>query len=318
MRHPRLALILLLVTTSVVARNSAHGATASRAQLARGRYLVENLADCLSCHSPTSYTGSRIGPLAGQKGAGGPFDFKGLPFPVYVPNITSDPQAGAGSWTDEQLGRAIREGIGHEGRILFPIMPYMSYRAISDEDLAAIVAYLRTLPPVSKPTQTPTIPDQVRKQLPHPPPLPGPISAPNRTDRVKYGGYLAAVAACVECHTPYNEKMEPIMHLAWSGGFVMEGSWGKVASANITPDASGISYYDEKKFIEVIRTGHVGARKLNPIMPFWRFRNLSNSDLRAIYAYLCSLKPIPHRVDNTEPPTYCKVCRGTHGGGSLN
>ncbi len=63
-------------------------------------------------------------------------------------NLTPDPETGAGSWTDDQLARAIREGVGHDGRALFPIMPYQRYRNMSDEDLASVVVYLRSLPAV--------------------------------------------------------------------------------------------------------------------------------------------------------------------------
>jgi hypothetical protein len=73
-----------------------------------------------------------------------------------------------------------------------------------------------------------------------------------------------------------------------------------VASANITPDATGISYYDEALFIRAVRTGHVGARPLNPPMPWWNFRNMTDDDLRAIWAYLRTVKPVHHRVDNGE------------------
>ena len=65
-----------------------------------------------------------------------------------APNLTPDPETGAGSWTDDQLARAMREGVGHDGRALFPIMPYQHYRNMSDEDLASVVVYLRSLPPV--------------------------------------------------------------------------------------------------------------------------------------------------------------------------
>ena len=78
-------------------------------------------------------------------------------------------------------------------------------------------------------------------------------------------------------------------------------------SANLTPDASGIPYYDEALFIRTSRTGTVGARELSSIMPFVVFRNLSDDDLKAIFAYLQTLKPVRHRVDNSLPPTYCRL-----------
>ena len=98
----------------------------------------------------------------------------------------------------------------------------------------------------------------------------------------------------------------------------MQGPWGTVASANITPDPSGISYYDEQLFLDVMHTGYVKARKLAPIMPWWDFRGMTDEDLKAIYAYLRTVPPIHHRVTNTEPLTSCKSCGLEHGAGAEN
>lgn len=110
----------------------------------------------------------------------------------------------------------------------------------------------------------------------------------------------------------------PLPGLDFAGGFVLEGPWGRVASANITPDASGIPYYDEELFKQVMRTGYVKARKLSQIMPWTVFRGITDEDLTAVFAYLRTLKPVAHRVDNTEPPTYCPVCKSAHGAGNQN
>jgi hypothetical protein len=98
----------------------------------------------------------------------------------------------------------------------------------------------------------------------------------------------------------------------------LEGPWGRVASANITPDPSGIPYYDEALFLNIIRTGYVKARKINQIMPWGDYRHLTDEDLKAIFAYLRTLKAVKHHVDNTEPPTLCKLCGSSHGAGSQN
>ena len=87
---------------------------------------------------------------------------------------------------------------------------------------------------------------------------------------------------------------------------------------NITPDASGISFYDEDLFIQAIRTGKVKARTLSPIMPWLFYREMTDEDLKAMYAYVRTLKPVKHTVDNTEPPTGCKLCGLKHGGGDRN
>ena len=106
--------------------------------------------------------------------------------------------------------------------------------------------------------------------------------------------------------------------LEFAGGATFNGPWGEVNSANITPDASGIGYYDEALFIKTLRTGHVGARQLSSIMPWGYFRNMTDEDLSAIFAYLRTLTPVKHRVDNTELPTECPVCRRRHGHGEMN
>ena len=106
-------------------------------------------------------------------------------------NITSDPETGAGSWTDDQLARAIREGIGHDGRALFPMMPYESLRHMSDEDLASLVVYIRSLPPVRNPLPKTEIIFPVKYLIRNvPQPVTGPVSSPDRSDRVKWGEYL--------------------------------------------------------------------------------------------------------------------------------
>jgi hypothetical protein len=108
------------------------------------------------------------------------------------------------------------------------------------------------------------------------------------------------------------------MALAFAGGAEFDGPLPTVVSANITPDPSGISYYDEDLFVQALRTGKVRARELSAVMPWTVYRNMTDEDLKAMFAYLRTLKPIHHRVDNTSPPTACRMCRGKHGGGDQN
>ena len=106
--------------------------------------------------------------------------------------------------------------------------------------------------------------------------------------------------------------------LLFAGGFNLKGPWGDVTGVNITPDPSGISCYDEDLFIRTLRTGHVGARPLNSIMPWAYFRNMNDDDLKAIFAFLRTVPPKQHRVDNSEPPTLCPLDGGYHGFGDRN
>jgi len=67
-----------------------------------------------------------------------------------------------------------------------------------------------------------------------------------------------------------------------------------------------------------MHTGKVGARKLNPIMPWWFFGHMTDEDLKAIFAFLRTLTPVQHRVNNTESVAYCRVCKRRHHGGAFN
>jgi len=288
-------------------------------RLARGQYLANNLLGCFECHGEREWTKHDAPLIEGARGAGySDFPMAGLPGRVIPPNITPDPETGAGRWTDDIRARAIREGVGHGGHALFPFMSYPSFRYISDEDLASVIVYLRSIPPIRKALPTTEIIFPVKYLIRSvPQPITDPVPQPDLSTPVKRGNYLVTIAACSDCHTP-QAKGQPIRGLEFAGGVILEGPWGRVASANITPDASGMSYYDEALFLEMMHTGYVKARKINQIMPWEDFRNLTDEDLRGIFAYLRTLKPVKHRVDNTEPPTYCKLCGSSHGAGNQN
>jgi mono/diheme cytochrome c family protein len=289
-------------------------------RLARGKYLVEGVIPCMECHSPHDWTKHDAPILPGMEGAGQDFSIlKGLPGHVVAPNLTPDPQTGAGNWSDDALARAIREGIGHDGRTLFPVMPYENFRKLPDEDLASIIVYLRSLPAVRNSLPNTEIIFPVKYLIRSAPkPILSPVPPPDLSSPVKRGAYLAGIAGCADCHTPQDAHGQPIAGMEFGGGQIFDGPWGRVASANLTPDPSGIPYYDEALFVKTIRTGYVEARPLNPIMPWHIYRNMTDEDLKAIFAYLKTLKPVKHVVDNTEPPTFCPICKGTHGGGNQN
>jgi hypothetical protein len=241
----------------------------------------------------------------------------GLPGTIVASNLTPDPETGAASWSDDQIARAIREGVAHDGRTIFPMMPYEGYRKLSDEDVASIVVYVRSVTPVRNPVPPTKVDFPVSYLIRGvPQPLTSPVSGPNpQASPAERGKYLVSVGC--GCHIATDRK-GPIRGLEYGGGEHLEGPWGDVTSANITPDASGISYYDEATFIQVMRTGYVKARKLSSIMPFGEFANLNDDDLKAIFAYLRTVPPVKHRVDNSLPPTYCKLCRQKHGAGDQN
>ena len=287
-------------------------------RLERGRYLVTAVSGCVYCHGELDWSAPGFSVQAGSEGGGRSWRDEGLPW-LTVPNITPDPTTGAGTWTDDMLARAIREGIGHDGRTLFPVMPYTQYRYMSDEDLAAVVVYVKSLPPLTRELPRSAVPFPVSRFINAvPEPIDQPVPTPDREDRVAYGAYLVRLGACRDCHTPQTPEGQPIEALELAGGFVLTGPYGTVTSGNITPSPSGIPYYTDELFLEMMRTGMVKARKVHSQMPWTIYRQQTDDDLRAVMAYLRTVKPAAHRVDNTLPPTVCPVCAGTHGGGELN
>lgn len=288
------------------------------ARLQRGQYLANSIG-CLYCHSPHDWSKRDDPILPGMTGAGQQLPYTDLPGKVFAPNLTPDKETGAGNWTDDMLARAIREGIGHDGRALFGIMPFAHYRNMPDEDLASIIVYLRTLRPITNPLPKTEIIFPVNYIMRNDPqPITGPVASPDISDPVKRGRFLVNLIGCTDCHTPVDNHHVPIQGLDFSGGQVFHAPWGTVASANLTPDPSGIPYYNEAMFIRAMRTGMVGTRELNKAMPWSVVGKMSDEDLAGIFAYLKTLKPVQHRVDNAEPPTLCPLDGSLHGAGNQN
>jgi len=288
------------------------------ARLERGKYLANSIG-CLYCHSPHDWSKPDDPILSGMNGAGEQLPYTDLPGKVIAPNLTSDKDTGAGNWTDDMLARATREGIGHDGRALFGIMPFAHYRNMPDEDLASIIVYLRSLPPVRNDLPQTEIVFPVKYIMRNDPqPVTAVVPLPDVSDPVKRGRFLVNVIGCADCHTPIDAHHVPIPGMEFSGGQLLKVPWGTFASANLTPDPSGIPYYDEATFIKAMRTGVVGSRQLNKVMPWSVLRNLTDEDLAGMFAYLKTLKPVSHRVDNTEPPTLCPLDGTMHGAGNQN
>lgn len=285
----------------------------------RGRYLAEGVLQCFNCHSDRDPLRPGMPPVDGRKGAGHVwYDEPGAR--LVSPNITPDAETGAGRWTDDMLARAIREGVGHDGRPLHPQMWYDAFGSLSDSDVAAVVVYLRSIPPVKnrlpptllKAGRASSIEGTLR-------PLTSPVAAPDVSTPVKRGRYLTQVANCQGCHTAWEAPLNPGR---FGGGNFVELTIGgkKLArfSRNLTSDSSGIPYYDDALFIGAMRTGKVRTRELSPLMPWTVFRNMTDDDLKAVRAYLTSLLPVRHLIDPDEPEGLCPVCGQKHGAGKLN
>ena len=287
------------------------------ARLERGRYLVDSVNGCFGCHTDQDWSRPGAPPVAGREGSGHVWADQDMPWLV-APNITPDKETGAGNWSDDALARAIREGIGHDGRTLFPSMPYPHYREMADEDLASIIVYLRSVPAVRNQLPTTQMPFPQKYLMNDvPQPVTAAVPAADVSTPQKRGAYLVTMAACADCHTP-QEKGQPLAGMDFAGGFLFHEPKGDVVSTNITPAASGIAYYNEATFIQALRDGKVGARPLRPTMPWYFFGKMKDDDLRSIFAYLKTIKPVKHQIDNFEPPTACRLCKQKHGFGSTN
>jgi mono/diheme cytochrome c family protein len=272
-------------------------ATAER--IARGKYIVESQTHCLFCHSEHDWTTHGAPVLPGMTGAGWdvPFAENKMPGRVFAPNLTPDPETGIGALPDDAIARAIREGVGHDGRALF-MMPSKHFRHLSDEEVASIVVFLRTLPPVKKQRELTQIQIPVRWFMKFgPEPLTGPVPEADAADPVARGKHLAEIGLCVECHTPVDARHQPLPGMAFSGGQELVIGGVRYRSANITPHASGIAHYDEALFIKTMRTGNIGGRRVSPVMPFSDVGRLTDPDIKALWAYLKTVPAVAHDVE---------------------
>ena len=311
-------------------------AAGREARIARGRYLAHGIARCFWCHSPLD-GGNPAGPRPESLGSGDVLDPK---IPVVAPNITPDTETGIGRWSDAEVVRAIREGRGRGDRRLRGDHPASYFSVMTDEDAMSVVAYLRSLPAVRR--KLPRSAPPGRGTTTVQPPTPPATEASLRT-ALDRGRYLVQLGECRGCHTPTTAQGTPFRRLEFGGGrrfFVDKGAGievspdrsftpaarqaargedGFFASANITLDPSGIAFYTEDIFRSTLRTGRVGGvRPLSAAMPWVFFREMSDEDLGAIFAYLATLPPVRHRVGNVDPPTFCARCGRRHGLGDLN
>jgi mono/diheme cytochrome c family protein len=268
-------------------------AAAGEDAIERGEYLTR-AGGCFSCH-----TAAGGQPLAGGRALATPFGT------FYSPNITPDPEAGIGRWTDAQFLRALREGVRPDGANYFPVFPYPSFTGVSDSDALAIKAYLFSRSPVRQNNRPHGVafPFSWRflqtawKRLFF---TPGPfLPDPKRSAAYNRGAYLVtALAHCGECHTPRNlfGAVRPSMRLAGTP----DGPDGQLVP-NITPDpATGIGRWERDDIVELLRTGTTPEQ--SKVKGAMReviadgLKYLSDEDLTAIADYLLAQPPIVHEV----------------------
>lgn len=272
----------------------AHNLLAQQSEtlLERGTYLVESIAGCGNCHTPKSADGV---PMTDMRLAGAFVIEEPGAFKAYAPNITMDVKTGIGSWSDEDIVRAIREGFRPDGTLIRPPMPTPFYRDISDRDVQAIVAYLRTVKPVDN-----VVPES-EYQIPLPPDWGPPVvSVPevSRDDPLAYGTYLAVtIGHCTECHTPMVEGRHDFSRTGL-GGRAFPNIFGlgyTSISANVTPHPTlGIGAWTDQEIKRAITQGvRPDGRQMLPSMGFSYYAKITDEDLNSLIYFLRSLPPQP-------------------------
>lgn len=275
-------------------------------KIERGKYLANNVAVCVACHSERDWSQFAAPTVAGTEGGGGETFDIGIG-QYHSRNITPST---LGDWTDGEIFRAITCGVDKNGEALFPLMPYDNYRKMDKEDIYAIIAYIKTLPVINGGITTAsnsnfpmnfiinTIPQKPTFQ---------PI--PDKSNQVAYGEYLTTMASCVHCHTPQDEQGQFIEEMNFAGGMEFPiPTGGTVRSSNITPHKTGIGSWTKESFIARFKaytdSSYVPQKTkegdFNTTMPWTNYAGMSEEDLGAIYTYLQSLKPIEHIVERFE------------------
>jgi mono/diheme cytochrome c family protein len=255
--------------------------------LERGKYLVEGILTCGNCHTPRGPKGVLD---VSQRHAGGPQVWDTAEYTVRPSNITPDKDSGIGGWSAEQVKAATRDGKRPDGAQLSPQMPYGYYKIFTLADLDAVVAYVQSIPPVSRKVAPPVY--KVKHMVVDIPPgaaQPMPESA--MKDPVKRGFYLATIGHCMECHTPMVNGHRDFKNALGTGGEKFEGPWGVTVSRNITPHKEiGIGAWSDEEIKRAITKGvRKDGFKLRPPMGFDWYATMTDADLSAIVAYLRSI-----------------------------
>ena len=278
-------------------------------RIERGRYLANCVTVCIDCHSTRDWNQFSGPIIEGTEGKGGEvFDQKyGFPGSFHARNITP---AGLSNWTDGEILRAIGSGVDKNGKALFPVMPHPNYGKLDREDLYSIIAYIRTLKPIENKV-TPSVPDFPMNFILNTIPQKAAYSIrPDTNNKVAYGQYIFTGAACNECHTK-KEKGAPIAGMELAGGFEFAiKSGGIVRSANITPDIeTGIGKLTASEFVQKFKhfsdssyqNPAIKNNTINSVMPWMMYRNMKEADIKAIYAYISTFKPIKNVVVKFTP-----------------
>jgi mono/diheme cytochrome c family protein len=251
----------------------------------RGKHLVYSSAHCVDCHGPRN-SDSLIS-LGQEVPLTGGFVFDLPVGKIYSKNITPDKETGIGKYTDAEIARALRYGVHPDGTVVFDFMPFHN---TSDEDMTAIISYLRAQKPVVNkvPDHSLNVLGNVVKAFMVKPVGPdGPVPATVKKDTtIEYGKYLALnVANCKGCHTE-RDLSGTFTGELFAGGNDIDG----FITPNITTDSSSrIAGWSQENFVDRFRMGRV--IKKSP-MPWNSYKRMTDDELKAIYKYLRTLKPV--------------------------
>jgi mono/diheme cytochrome c family protein len=287
----------------------------------KGKYLA-TAGDCISCHT-------RPG---GEEFAGG-LPLK-TPFgTIYTANITSDKDSGIGGWTEDQLKRAMREGIADDGDHLYPAFPYTAYTKVTDEDIHAIYAYLQSLKPVkySPPANEMSFPYSQRGLLAIWNKLylkTGPY-VPDASQSAEWnrGAYLVeGLGHCGACHTPRGRLGGENASLALTGGIYNDAIADSVheneivkqdnmvrpwSAVNLTSSPQGLGAWSVEEIAAYLKTGHnARAGAFGPMAQVVTnsTSKLTDADTHAMAVYLKSLPPAAQDIEKA--PTADQMQKG--------
>ena len=272
--------------------------------IARGKYLAMGPAHCWTCHVEDP---SKVDLQSAYPAMTGGHKFD-LPFgTLYSPNITSDSVTGIGRYSDEQLAQIIRYNLKPSKQAL---APFMTFNTMSDEDVVAIISYLRSTEPVQHKVPendlnmlgkivfrfliNPIIPEENQMLQ---------VTEPDTT--AEYGKYLVySVTSCNGCHTERGPTGE-FIGMPFAGGGSKEMARGTFVAPNLTPDpeTGRIYYWKEQDFINRFRAGKIYQEEF---MPWESYSLLSDNDLKAIYKFLRTLEPVPNKIEATFIPKESK------------
>lgn len=266
----------IMVVAAVSAPVASH---AEEMAAARGAYLVDAVAICGRCHTT---------PGPGNKPFAGGRVIENSAYKVQGSNITPDPETGIGSWSDEQIGRAITHGLRPDGSRMSTAMPYNFYTVLTDADRAAIVAYLRMLAPVKNQTAAPVYAVATAPAAGVPAPE-GRGQSGSAGQDAERGNYLATLARCLSCHSAPGADGEPdLVGGMGKGGASFEGPWGVVVAPDITPRAlAGWSDADIRR--SLVEGVAPDGRKLAAPMQAKAYAQMHPDDIAALIVWLRNL-----------------------------